>query len=526
MQRARCLLWSAGALLGLVAGVAVLALAAQAPGPRAAPPDATVAEAAGRVDQIMQEAWQAAGLEALPPADSMLVARRLYLALCGTLPSLEEMRALEKRPPETRASDHLERLLGDRRFADYFAERLARAFVGTQDGPFLIYRRRRFVYWLSDQLAKSRPYDELVRELLTAEGLWTDQPATNYITAQERDPIRLAARTARAFLGLRIDCAQCHDHPFARWKQRDFQGLAAYFAEVQPTVTGIADRGGEFKVEDRETKEERVVPPAVPFDAGSLGDAARRREHLARWVTSRENPYFAQAIANRVWTLVFGQGLVEPVDDLEADPRVSGVLEVLADDFRAHGYDLRRLIRVIAATRAFGTDSAGAADVSPEQQNLFAAFPLTRLRSEQIAGSLIQISSLRTVDADSHVLVRFFRVLNSSEFVNRYGDAGEEELSVHTGTIPQRLVMMNGKTPRERTEANLVNAAGRIAALAPSDEARVRIAYLVCLSRVPTADEAAHFVERLRGLRAKPRGLAVEDMLWALVNATEFSWNH
>ncbi len=494
---------------------------------------ASVADTAARVDRAMQEVWVEAGAPPLEPTEPLAVVRRLSLALCGTIPSLEEIRSLEKLPAAEQVNAHLDRLLADRRFADYFAERLARAFVGTENGPFIIYRRRRFVYWLSDELAKNRPYDELVREIISAQGLWTDQPATNFITAhfipdQGADPAAMAARTTRAFLGIRIDCAQCHDHPFAEWKQGDFEGLAAYFGQVQNSLTGITDKGGEFEVEDIRTKEKRTVGPRVPFSSDVSSDEGRRREQLAGWITSPSNPYFAKAIANRVWTLLFGQGIVEPVDDLEAEPRVVGVLDVLADDFRSNGHDLRRLIRAIASTRSFRASSAasGGGEVSELQEKLFAAFPLSRLRSEQIAGSLIQASSLRTVDAESHILVRFFRAVNIGDFVKRYGDAGEEELNAHIGTIPQRLVMMNGQMPRERIEANPLNATGRIAMLAPSDESRVEIAYLVCMSRRPTAEEKAHFVSRLNGLTGDNRNDAVEDMLWALVNSTEFSWSH
>jgi hypothetical protein len=494
--------------------------------------ESSVADAARRVDDVFHEVWKESKVEPLGPAEPLLVARRLSLALCGTVPSLEEIRALEKLPPDQQVDAHLDRLLEDRRFADYFAERLARAFVGTQDGPFLIYRRRRFVYWLSDELAKNRPYDDLVREVISAEGLWTDRPATNFITAyateQGLQKVPLAARTARAFLGLRIDCAECHDHPFADWKQQDFHGLAAFFGQVHQSITGIQDKGGEYELEDRETKEKRPVEPRVPFATHVAESAAdgQRREQLARWVTSHENPYFARAIANRVWTLLFGSGLVEPVDDLEADPRVPGVLEVLGDDFRSNGHDLRRLIRVVAATQAFRMASTGEREVSEEQEKRFAAFPLVRLRSEQIAGSLIQVSSLQTVDADSHVLVRLARLINTGQFINRYGDAGEEELNAHVGTIPQRLAMMNGEVPRDRTKATPFTAAGRINRLAPSNPSRVRIAYLVCLTRPPSSEEESYFVERLAGLKAEDRSDAVEDMLWTLVNSTEFSWNH
>ena len=134
----------------------------------------------------------------------------------------------------------LDHILQDRRFADYFAERLARTFVGTEDGPFILYRRRRFVTWLEEQLAHNRPYDQLVRELIAGTGLWTDKPATNFLSVtcqpdhqNQPDPVRLAGRVTRAFLGLRLDCAQCHNHPFADWKQADFQGLSAFFGQTQ-----------------------------------------------------------------------------------------------------------------------------------------------------------------------------------------------------------------------------------------------------------------------------------------------------
>ena len=499
--------------------------------------ESDIQESAHRVNQVFADTWKKAGIEPIGPADPMLVVRRLSLALCGTIPSLREIRDLETLPPDKQIDAHLDRLLGDRRFADYLAERLARAFVGTQDGPFLIYRRRRFVYWLSDQLAENRPYDDLVREIISAEGLWTDRPATNFITAfgteQGLQKVPLAARTARAFLGLRIDCAECHDHPFAQWKQSDFEGLTAFFAPVENSLVGIKDKGGEYKVEDRKTKEQREVKPAVAFDAEQLAADGRRREQLAQWVTTAEGTtdqgtrfYFGEAIANRIWTLLFGRGIVEPVDDLEAEACIDGVLNVLADDFRSHGHDLRRLIRVIAATRAFRTAAASDSEVTEQHERLFAAFPLSRLRSEQIAGSLIQVQSLQTVDAESNVLVRFARVVNTADFINRYGDAGDGELNAHVGTIPQRLVMLNGKVPREHIEASPLKAAWHISKLAPTDQSAVRVAYLVTLTRPPTDDEQAYFVAALRGRKGKQRDSGVEDMLWALINSTEFSWNH
>ncbi len=195
----------------------------------------------------------------------------------GTIPSLEEIRQFEYLPAEQRLPWWIDHILQDRRFADNFAERFARAFVGTEDGPFILYRRRRFVAWLGDQFAANRPYDQIVRELIASEGLWTDKPATNFLSVtiqpdnkNQPDPVRLAGRVTRAFLGLRLDCAQCHNHPFAEWKQADFQGLSAFFGQTHLGFTGVHDGPGEYEVKDRKTQELRIVAPSVPFAAELL----------------------------------------------------------------------------------------------------------------------------------------------------------------------------------------------------------------------------------------------------------------
>src|SRR6516162_5543813 len=196
--------------------------------------DADFVASVNRVNDKFRQQWAAESLQPAPRASDLAVARRLALALAGTVPSLEEVRQFEALPEGQRLPWYLDRLLRDRRFADYFAERLARAWVGTEDGPFIFYRRRRLISWLGEQLVQNRPYDAIVRELVASDGLWTDKPATNFISVtvqpdnqNQPDPVRLAGRVTRAFLGLRLDCAECHDHPFASWKQTEFQGLSA-----------------------------------------------------------------------------------------------------------------------------------------------------------------------------------------------------------------------------------------------------------------------------------------------------------
>jgi hypothetical protein len=484
------------------------------------------------VNDAFRQQWRAANVTPVQPAPELAVARRMALALCGTVPSLEEIRRLEAEPRDRWQEAWLTRLFHDRRFADYFAERLARIYVGTEDGPFLIFRRRRLVSWLSDELLRNRPYDELVRELIAGEGLWTDRPGTNFITVtiepdkNEPNPERLAARVARAFLGVRLDCAQCHDHPFQPWKQADFQGLAAYFGQVHPGLTGVHDGDGEFQAAKGKAGAPRIVEPHVPFQPELLPGEGNRRSQLARWVTDPRNPALARTTVNRVWALLFGRPLVEPVDDLPSAGEPPRVLKLLADDFAVHSYDLQRLIRVIAATEVFQLDSAGTPEPTDLHEKLWAAFPLTRLRPEQVAGALFQTASLETIDRSSHILVRIFNAIGENEFVKRYGDAGEDEFDRRTGTIPQRLLLMNGQLVSSKTEEGLFPAVFRISFLAPDDRSAVEAAYLTVLTRRPTDEEAAHFETSLAGTQGNERRQRMSDLFWTLLNSTEFSWNH
>jgi hypothetical protein len=489
--------------------------------------------AVDRVDESFHQQWTVAGLHPAKPAPDLLVARRLALGLIGSVPSLEEIRQLETLPPEQRSPWWIDHLLQDRRFADYFAERLARAYVGAEDGPFILYRRHRFVSWLEEQLAQDRPYDQIVRDLIADEGLWTDKPATNFVSVtcqqdkqNQPDPVRLAGHVTRAFLGLRLDCAQCHNHPFAAWKKADFEGLSAFFGQTHVGFTGIYDGGGEYVVEDRKTQAQRTVAPKVPFAPELLPEQGTRRQQLAAWVTHPKNPYFARAAVNRVWALLFSRPLVDPVDNLETNEPIPPALQILADDFTAHGYDLRRLIRIIASTEAFRLDSAADdGDDGEATEKAWAVFPLTRLRPEQVAGGVLQAASVTPNDADSNILPRLARYIQENEFVKRYGDSGEDEFDGRTGTIPQRLLMMNGVLVHDKIVESPFNASTRIAWMAPDDPKAVETAYLAVLTRRPTPAEEEHFQAALANHDRK-REQRLEDLFWALINSTEFSWNH
>jgi hypothetical protein len=498
-----------------------------------------------KLNAEFQEHWRKAGLEVAPAADHLALARRLSLALVGTVPSLEEIRALEAEPEGRRLEWQISHLLEDRRFADYWAERLARMYVGNENGAFIVFRRNRFAQWLGDQLEQNTPYDQIVQQLLAEEGIWTGKPATNFVTAtinpgagNAPDPVRLAGRTARAFLGMRIDCLQCHDDKLGNVNvgdaddphsgtQATFHELAAFFGATELSLVGVKEGEKPYKIKYLGAENESVVRPQVPFGQDLFSGHGRRREQLARWVTHPKNKPFARATVNRVWALVFGKPLVKPIDDIPLAGSYPPGLEFLADDFVAHGYDIHRLIRLLASSEVFARDSRADFEITDEHENAWASFPLSRLRPEQISSSLIQAASLKTIDGQAHVLMRIAKFGQTNQFVQRYGDLGEDEFTDRGSTIPQRLLMMNGNLVKDRTQPNpLVSATTRIANLTGNLEKQIEAAYLAVLTRRPTAEETEHFVARLKDREARNRQQAMEDVYWTLENSTEFSWNH
>ncbi len=506
-------------------------------------PDDDLAQAVARVNEFFRNDWQRESLAPAARADELDLLRRLSLALCGTVPSLEEIRAFERDDGPDRIRRWAMRMLDDDRFAEYFAERLARSLVGVENGQFIVFRRGRFVDWLAAALKENRPYDALVREMIAGEGLWTGSPQTNFITAavnqDDLDENKLAGRGVRAFLGQRMDCAQCHDHPFDVWKERDFEGLAAYFGQTRFSVLGVVDVAQQkgkpvrYEVEDRKTQQKRAVDPCVPFHPEWLPAEGSPRARLAGWITHPDNRRFDRAIANRVWGLLFGKPYSAPVDSLpdpkDVDADNPELLDLLGADFRKHGCDLKRLILVIALSEPFQLQSvhpADDADVRAAVEAHWAVFPLVRLRPDQVIGSMLQAASVKTIDRNSHLFVRVIRFARENDFIKEYGDPGEDELNQQAGTVPQALLRMNGKLAREIIQAGPISASGRIASLASTDEKCLETCYLVCLTRRPTEAERTHFLAQLQAAKGKERTRVVEDVYWSLFNSPEFSWNH
>lgn len=488
------------------------------------PPHSSIAEVVAKLDGEFESLWHRTTVTPAPEADALLVARRVSLALVGSVPSMQEIRWLEEQPSDVRLMRWTDRLLDDPRCHSYLAERFARSMNSLAPAePFFMYRRRRFVAWLSDRIGRRVPYDQIVRDCIADDGVWTEKPSVNFLTGHDVDPNKLANRTARAFLGLRIDCAECHDHPFASWKQADFRGLAAWYGNAALTWRGVVDKPGPAMVEHPVIKKKEEVEPKAPFQPELLPADGTPRRRLAAWTTHPKNKFFAKAVVNRVWQLIYGKGIVDPVDNLDGEAIAPAVLNGLAGDFVEHGYDLQRLIRVMVSLKTFRLRSAFDCEASDQQEAVFAAFPMTRLRPEQAACSLVQVSRLFTIDDRTSTLMQLAAFGSQNDFIERYGDAGEEETAPHDGNIAQRLLMLNGEVVHKEIKSDLATTARHLASLTPNDEAAVDLAFRLTLARLPRTEERTKLVEFIQA--AESRDVGFEDLMWSLVNCTEFSWN-
>lgn len=506
-------------------------------------------EVVAEVNQKFQQRWKERGLQFAPAADTLTVMRRASLALHGTIPSLEEVKAFALESGYAMTDDkvidrYVNYLLQDRRYSDYLSERFARIFVGVDAGPFLIYRRGRFRLWLSDQLMDNKPYDELVHSLIDSKGVWTSDPEVNFVTATitegeggRPDVMKLAGRTTRAFLGMRIDCLQCHDDrlgtialnlndPAEGSLQSDFHQFAAFYSQVKTGFYGVEDDSEHYAYKYL-GEEEVIVPPVFPFFQELSESKGTRRGQLADWVTHLDNRAFARTAVNRIWAIVFGRPLVVPVDNIPlAGPFPVG-LELLTDEFVGSGFDLKHLIRVITRLQVFRLDSRADFDVTEAHESAWSVFPLVRLRPEQVAGALNQTASLKTINADVSYLVRLQQQSEIDNFVKRYGDTGEDEFEDRSGTVTQRLLLMNGTLSQSRiANGNGSNASARIDLLTEDDEDAIRIAYLTVLTRNPSQAELLYFLKKFRQQPDSQRGRVIEDLFWTLTNSTEFSWAH
>jgi hypothetical protein len=498
---------------------------AQEPAPPPAPE-----QMSARVDELLAAEWASAGLAPAPLADDATFFRRASLDLTGVIPSVGDVRAfLADAAPDKRAV-WIDRLLSRPRHATHLAAEWRKALLPSNADVQQFGGDAGFVFWLRAQFADNKPYDALVRELLTATGTPNQAGPALYYTALQLKPEELAASTSRMFLGVQIQCAQCHKHPFDHWTQEDFWGYAAFFARLQPPPQGqafafqVADAElGEVKLPEGDT----IVAPKYLGGLAAADEAGvTRRTQLAAWVTSAENPYFARAAVNRVWALLFGRGLVEPVDDLGAHNPASHpqVLDDLAAWFASSGYNLRQLVRVLALTQAYQRSSeSGEGDALPPES--FARMAVKSLTAEQLYDCLVEAMRRREGAGGVQPGFELFDQ-NRLLFLARF-QAPTQGATEYQSGIPQALSLMNGGIVAEATDLARSDLLGALELPLFTPEQQVEVLFLSTLSRLPSADERAPLVEYVSsGGAAGDRRQALADVLWALLNGAEFALNH
>jgi hypothetical protein len=483
----------------------------------------------------------------IPPSgvatDSEFI-RRAFLDTLGALPTSEEVREfLTAVAPDKRAR-LIDRLLERPEYVDYWSYKWSDLLlVSTKKlkGPAVW----AFSKWVREAVAANKPWDQFAREIVTASGSTIDNGAANYFVLH-KDAKLLNEATTLTFLGLSIGCAQCHDHPLERWTLDDYYGMANLFARVRSKDGTIDGESIVFPVSTGDVKHPtRIgVPVPRPLDGQALepGDPRDRREHLATWLTAPENPYFAKALANRVWANYLGRGLVEMVDDLRATNPSSNevLLAALADEFVKNKYDVKRLIRTIMNSAAYQR-SPRATPENGADDRFYSHFLVQRMSAEVMLDTLSQVTGVPTEFPDYPKGLRALQLPDSnvvSYFLNAFGRPVREftcecERSAEP-SITQTLHLANGKTLNEKLKApdNVI----KTWLDARLDDADIvdRI-YLTALSRFPSASEKERLVAALGeavstaaddAAKTAARREVLEDILWAVLTSKEFLFVH
>jgi hypothetical protein len=534
-------------MMALVCAAVLLAAPLGSAAPESAPagkgPDAGVRDAqelATKIDRLIAARWTLAGVEPAPPADDATFLRRVYLDLAGRIPSVAEVRAFLKDPAPNKRQRLVEMLLAGNAHVSHFTNVWRGLMLPEADAVIQFgVQKPIFDLWLRKQLKENKGYDQIVRQLLTVpfgDGQrainpfqQNDPTPIGFYFAKDMKPAALGAAAARLFLGVKLDCAQCHDHPFARWKREQFWQFAAFFGGIEAeSNSGLIQNAREIKDRRELTISggKKVVPalfldgtePQWKYNAGT-------RETLAEWMTSPKNPWFAKAAANRMWAYFFGTGLVDPVDDLRDDnpPSHPELLDELARQFAEHQFDLKFLIRAITASRAYQSASTADKD-KPDDPRLFARMALRGMTPEQIFDSLSMATGFR----DRRTSRRFFYLDDSlrAEFLKQF--ATTDKRTEFQTSILQSLLLMNGKLTEQVTslERSATLAAVADAPFLGTDE-KVETLFLAALARSPRSEERERLGRYVRsgGVRGDARA-ALGDVFWALLNSPEFILNH
>lgn len=542
----------------LALGVLCAAAAPLGAGPPDAAPNPAAKDAqpaddaqrlADRIDELIEARLTAAGIKPAPPADDSMLFRRMSLDLVGRIPLTADARRFvnDTRSDKTRRA--IDKLLDSPGYAIHMTDLWTALMLPESDADF---QKQQLQFalsgWFRKRFAENVPYDKWVREIVTMPlennrqnqrfinfygGAGDDTPMAYYQSKMGK-PEEIAAGIARVFLGVRIECAQCHDHPFARWKREQFWGQAAFFAGVRRP----GNQNGEFFIgqpllEVQDTREMAIpgterVAQAVFLDGKEpqWQYKTSARVTLADWMTAKDNPFFAPAAVNRVWAQLFGVGIVEPIDDFndENKPSHPELLEELSRQFAEHDFDYKFLLRAITLTKTYRRSSVYPGAEKPDLR-LFASMPVKGLSAEQFFDSLMQATGSPEGQRGSQN--RFFGFGSTrSQFLAKF--AAQEKRTEYQTSIPQALALMNNQIVANATHPEKGNVMAAIANAPFMDTAgKVEALYLAALSRKPTPDESARLVAYVdKGGTSGDKKKALSDVFWALINSTEFLFNH
>jgi hypothetical protein len=486
-----------------------------------------------RLDSLVWDKLQLLGMLPSAPASETSFHRRAYLRIIGRLPTPAETRAYLA---DSRADKHealIDQLLERPEYADFWANKWTDLL---RPNPYRVGMKavRTLDSWLRDAFRQNMPYDQFVRELLTAQGTTWRNGAT-VIFRDRPETIEIGSMASQLFLGVRLECAKCHHHPFEVWSQDDFYGFASFFARVghngglSPPISGSEE--AIFTAASGQLNHGRTGAPVQPKtltgEPLSIAAEDEPREVLVDWMTDPSNPYFAKVMANRIWAEMMGQGIVEPVDDIRAtNPATNeGLLGYLAEEFRTHGYDIKHLIRTIARSHVFRLAS------QPGERNVadlknFSRYYRQRMRAEVLLDAVNDV--LETEEEFSAMppgsrATQLWTHRASSLFLDTFGrpDPNQDPPCERTSdsTTPQVLHLMN--SPELNRKLSLDTALpAKLAASDLTNEQVVEEAFLRTCCRPPSTEELTTAVATLPA--REQRRAAVEDLFWALLNTPEF----
>ena len=452
----------------------------------------------------------------------------MYLDVIGRVPTVGEYDQFFELNPEVRRSKLIDQLLGSREYALHMGGIWKRVLV--PDDETAISRlggSGKLERWLSDSFADNQPYDEMVSEILLAEGRVNESGPLLFYAAAKMNAEELAARTSRSFLGMRMECAQCHDHPTDHWSQEDFWGLAAYFAQISrpqgkiemvSPVLRVRDADfGDVKLPETET----VIKPRLPMsqseghgmtesDIAELKNAevidGSRRKQLAVWITHPKNSHFSQATVNRIWAHLFGRGIVNPVDDMGDynEPVSPQLLNQLGRYFVQSDFDVRELMRVLLNSRAYQLSSENSKAKSYRELELFGRMSLKPLTAEQLYDCLATATGRTDLGSQVNVPME----LNIGFNVDRFTDPSRatflaqfrtsiDQRTDYQAGIPQALTLMNGPMIASATADAPKGILRSLSAPFFDDKTRVEKLFVATLSRKPTDEEQKRYADFL-----------------------------